>query len=269
MPRMDNLHWQLSILSKAIHYKNLSGAAAHIGLSQPQLSRIISRLESELNVVLLDRTVRRKSGWTPIAFKIAETYARSSRKLTQSLSQLASDDQVTQLTVGTLEGIMDLASDVSRWIFAQTKIHLIELDVFDLSELEERFERGELDLILTGREPGKQKYKYSRILGYQVFEQRGAGDEFRALSPFEYQNQTGKQRAPRSTRILLSNSLAVRRQWVEAFGASGSFPSTIRQTQSEDSSEVPVYLIASDMINPVLWSKIESFDGAKTVELSR
>src|SRR6476620_7479680 len=103
---MDNLHWQLSVLSKAIHYKNLSGAAAHVGLSQPQLSRIVSRLEGELGVVLLDRAARRKSGWTPIAYKIADTYFRTSRKLTQSLLQLKSDDQVNQLSIGTLEGLM-------------------------------------------------------------------------------------------------------------------------------------------------------------------
>lgn len=256
---MDNLHWQLSVLSRAIHYKNLSGAASHIGLSQPQLSRIISKLEGELNVVLLDRAVRRKSGWTPIAFRIAETYSRSSRKLTQSLSALVSDDQVTQLTVGTLEGIMDLANDVCRQIFDQSKIQLIELDVFDLSELEERFEKGELDLILTGREPGKQKYKNMRALGYQVFEKHGSGDDLRALSPFEYQSQSSKQRQDRSTRILLSNSLAVRRKWVEEFGAAGVFPSEIRRKKSGDSTEVPVYLIGSDLLNPAVWQKIESF----------
>jgi molybdenum-dependent DNA-binding transcriptional regulator ModE len=255
---MDSLHWQLSILAKAIHYKNLSGAAAHIGLSQPQLSRIISKLEGEMNVVLLDRTVRRKSGWTPVARKIAETYSRSSRKLTQTLSQLASDDQVSQLTVGTLEGLTDLASRVCRQLFEQTKVHIIEVDVFDLSELEERFERDELDLIFTAREPGRQKHKNARILGYQTFEKREGNVELKALSPFEFSSQAGVRRAARTSRILLSNSLALRRIWVEEFGASGRFPSDVRRKKTGDESEVPVYLIGSDVLNPAIWQKIES-----------
>ncbi len=258
--RMDNLHWRLSVLSKAIHYKNLSGAAAHVGVSQPQLSRIISKLEGELNVVLLDRAVRRKSGWTPIAFKISETYSRSSRKLTQSLAALASDDQVNQVAFGTLEGLIDLASGLCHQIFERTKVHLIELDVFDLSELEERFEKGELDLILTGREPGRQKCKNVRALGYQVLDARGSGEDLRAMSPFEYQNQSGGRKAHRPTRILLSNSLAVRRKWVDEFGAAGVFPSDVRRQPSGDSNEVPVYLIGSDMLKPAVWKKIETFN---------
>ena len=49
---MDHLHWPLSVLSKAIHHKNLSAAADHIGLSQPQLSRLIAQLEEELGVIV-------------------------------------------------------------------------------------------------------------------------------------------------------------------------------------------------------------------------
>lgn len=258
---MDNqhLHWHLAVLAKAIHYKNLSSAATHIGLSQPQLSRIISKLEEDLNVVLLDRAVRRKSGWTPIAYKIGETYSRNSRKLTQSLAQLVSDDQVTQLTVGTLEGIIGVASQVCQQLFQHSKIHLIELDAFDLSELEERFEKGELDLILTAREPGRQKYKNMLILGYQIFETKGTSEDLRALSPFEYQNLSGKQKMSRATRILLSNSLEVRRYWTERFDAVGVFPSDIRRTKTEESTEVPVFLIGSDLIHPAVWQKIATF----------
>src|SRR5215207_3210183 len=167
---MDNLHWQLSVLSKAIHYKNLSGAAAHVGLSQPQLSRIISRLEGELGVVLLDRAARRKSGWTPVAFKVADTYFRSSRKLTQALQQLTTDDHITHLSIGVLEGLIPLASEFCRQLFENPKIQLIDLNVYDLSELEEKFEKDELDLIFSCREPGKHKRKHVRTLGYQLIE---------------------------------------------------------------------------------------------------
>jgi hypothetical protein len=284
---LDNLHWQLSILSKSIHYKNLSAAADHVGLSQPQLSRIISRLESELAVVLLDRTVRRKSGWTPIAYKIADTYFRNSRKLTQDLQQLKTDDQMTQVTIGILEGLIPLASEFCRQILEQPKLHLIELNVYDLSELEERFEKDQLDLIFTCREPGRHKYRYVRNLGYQVIQKIGQKSarttSLRVFSQFEYSNYVNmaarQAPAPKRTpserlsetklsakaqatkeikesKVVLSNSLLVRRLMIESHGGSGFVPSEVRRKKIDD-ADIPVYLIGQDLIAPAVWKKFE------------
>lgn len=260
---MDNLHWQLSVLSKAIHYKNLSGAASHVGLSQPQLSRIVSRLESELGVVLLDRTARRKSGWTPVAYKIADTYFRSSRKLTQALQQLNTDDQMTQISIGILEGLIPLATEFCRQLFEQPKLHLIELNVYDLSELEERFEKDELDLIFTCREPGKHKYKYVRNLGYQVIDREGDEAGYKVFSQFEYASHVqsrsqGRKSALKDNKVLLSNSLAVRKLWIEDHGGYGFIPSEVRRRKVGE-SDVPVILMAQDLINPAVWQKFEQF----------
>lgn len=255
---MDNLHWQLSILAKAIHYKNLSGAASHVGVSQPQLSRIVSRLEEELGVVLLDRTARRKSGWTPVAFKIAETYFRSSRKLTQSLQQLKTDDQATTLTIGTLEGMSSLASDFCIEILKDARMSHVELDVLDLSELEEKFVKEELDLVFTSREPGRHKYRYVRDLGYQVFDRRQSTTGPRVLSPYEYASYSQTQKKTRSSaqKVLVSNSLAVRKSWIENNGGSGSIPSDVRRRKTSE-ADAPVLLIASDVMNPALWERLE------------
>ncbi len=260
---MDTLHWQLAVLGKAVHYKNLSSAAIHVGLSQPQLSRIVSRLESELNVVLLDRAVRRKSGWTPVAFKIAETYSRQARQLSQSLTQLCSDNQISQINIGTLEGLNHLASFVCHQMFLQTRIQTVEVDVLDLSELEERFERNELDLIFTAREPGRQKYKYCKILGYQTFDRHDSKasdlEDLRVFSPFEYSSQSGRHRVLKPGRTLLSNSLALRRNWIKEYGGTGFFPSDVRRKKTGHDSEVPVYLIGSNVLSPTLWRKFETF----------
>ncbi|HVK60758.1 MAG TPA: LysR family transcriptional regulator [Bdellovibrionales bacterium] len=253
---MDNIHWQLSILSKAIHYKNLSAAATHVGLSQPQLSRIISRLESELGVVLLDRTARRKSGWTPVAFKIADTYFRTSRKLTQALQQLKSDDNVTQITIGTLEGLIPLANSFCKQLI-DSKMHMIELNVYDLSELEERFDRDEIDLIFTCREPGKHKYKNVRQLGYQVIQKQGDSTALRVFSQFEYASHVNTRKATsKDGRVLMSNSLAVRMQWIQEFGGGGFVPSDVRR-QKKAETDVPVVMVATDVINPALWQRFE------------
>jgi LysR family transcriptional regulator, transcriptional activator for aaeXAB operon len=264
---MDNLHWQLSVLSKAIHYKNLSGAAAHVGLSQPQLSRIISRLEQELGIVLLDRAARRKSGWTPVAFKIADTYFRSSRKLTQSLQQLTTEDHISQISIGALEGLLPMAYDFCRQVFESPQIHLVELNVYDLSELEERFEKDEIDLVFTCREPGKHKYRHVRQLGYQVIDRLPGSGGPMVFSQFEYANHmhsrsvkriTAREARSSASRVLISNSLAVRRHWINEQDGSGFIPSAVRRKKTSE-EDVPVFLIASDLINPALWQKFEQF----------
>lgn len=271
---MDHLHWPLSVLGKAIHHKNLSAAADHIGLSQPQLSRLIAKLESELGVVLLDRAARRKSGWTPIAYKISDIYFRNSRKLAAALQEVQSEDQIQHLSFGTLEGLVPLAVQICQTLFKDTKIPVIELNVYDLSELEEHFEKDELDLALTCREPGRAKHKYIRTLGWQDLlivdaENPGArslaGAELKVLSPFEHAQliQTGKRNSPQRERdetahskLLVSNSLAIRKTYIEHFGGRGQVPSHIMTERPGTSTEQPVQLIGSDMIAPGLWEKL-------------
>ncbi len=93
---LSRLHWELSVLSRAVAYQNLSSAAMHIGTSQPQLSRIISKLERELKTVLLDRTSRRKSGWTLAALRLAELYMKSERRLEHDIKGLLMGEAQTQ-----------------------------------------------------------------------------------------------------------------------------------------------------------------------------
>lgn len=271
---MDHLHWPLSVLGKAIHHKNLSAAADHIGLSQPQLSRLIAKLEEELGVVLLDRAARRKSGWTPIAYKVADVYDRNSRKLSAALQEVQSDDLIQHLSFGTLEGLVPLAVEICQSMFKSTKIPVVELNVYDLSELEEHFEKDELDLILTCREPGRAKSKYLRPLGWQDLtiveaDDRSAGTldgaDLKVLSPYEHANliQTGKRNASKrekdetaNSRLLVSNSLAIRRLYIENFGGRGQVPSRVMTKRPNTSTEKPVYLIGSDIIAPGLWEKL-------------
>lgn len=263
---MDHLHWPLSVLGKAIHHKNLSAAADHIGLSQPQLSRLIAKLEEELGVVLLDRTARRKSGWTPVAYKVADVYFRNSRRLTAALGELQSDDQVQHLSIGTLEGLVPIAIGMGQRLFKDTKIPVVELNVYDLSELEERFEKDELDLILTCREPGRAKHKNLHLIGWQDLAVEGRNrDGLKALSPFEYAQliQTGKRNASKrekhetaSHKLVVSNSLALRRLFIDEHGAQGSVPSEVRAKQLGTSTEQPVYLLGSEILPTGLWEKL-------------
>ncbi|HAR41751.1 MAG TPA: LysR family transcriptional regulator, partial [Bdellovibrionales bacterium] len=162
--------WELSVLSRAIVFPNLSAAANHVGLSQPQLSRIVARLEGEIGVTLLDRTVRRKSGWTPIAARLAETFLKSARNLESEVQMLVGNAQPRALSIGTLEGLTSIAITFAEQIFKAGGIKLLDLNVYDLNQLEEFFLKGDLNLIFTVREPGRRKFRHIRHLGQQVVE---------------------------------------------------------------------------------------------------
>ena len=184
---MDCLNWDLTILSRAVAYPNLSTAAMHVGLSQPQLSRIVARLEGDLGLVLLDREAKRKSGWTPPALRLADACSRATRGLTKDLQRLAETAEPRELRIGALEGLLPLASKLAQGLFERSRVRTLEVDVLDLNPLEEQFLSGELDLLLTVREPGRRKFRNALRLGYQALE-RVAPKESRVevMSPFEF-----------------------------------------------------------------------------------
>ena len=254
-------------MSRAIAYQNLSGAAGNIGISQPQLSRIVARLEESVGLELLDRSSRRKSGWTAAAFKLAELYSGSTTTLEKQLRALAGSVTPKQLKIGTLEGLAGIAAEVCHELFEKASIELIELDVHDVHELEELYFKGTLDLIFISRLPGRKKPRQCRLLGHQTLEKTGTDPRTRVISPYEHQTHqdtAGQEVAipPQGTRVLVSNSLAIRRRWIEDFGGMGLIPSAVRGQENSSSTPKrgsPVYLIASDALGLALWNKIARF----------
>jgi DNA-binding transcriptional LysR family regulator len=258
---MERVSWELSILAKAIAFNNLSTAAGPVGLSQPQLSRIVSRLENELQVVLLDRTAKRKSGWTPQAHRLAEIYSKSSRLMGEQIRRLTTEGSEPQiLRLGALDGLIGVATDVAQKIFEGTSVRLVELDLFDLIQLEESFSKGELDLIFSGREPGRRKFRHVRQLGFQSLEETGKSGRTRVLSPYEYGMSQASVKASLGRtspeRILVSNSLFVRRTWIESHGGRGIIPSGLRKSATGKGREEPALLVAQDTFPPRLWEKV-------------
>jgi hypothetical protein len=255
MDLFQDLSWELSVLARSVSYKNLSGASGHVGLSQPQLSRIVSRLEGALDVVLLDRTSRRSSGWTPAAFRVAELYSKASRHLQTDLQKLLGASQLKEVRIGALEGLMHAAMAFARHLFEAMGAQVVELDIFDLDMLEENFLKESLEFILTVREPGRRKHHLIRTLGYQRLEEFGAQKDFRVVSPFEYGSKT---KSKEKSKTLISNSLAVRRHWLEHIGGQGFVPSTIHKTALSGQHEV--LLIGSSQLSHSFWKKASHFD---------
>lgn len=247
---METLHWPLTVLSKAIHFKNLTGASAHIGLSQPQMSRLISQLEKEFDIVLLDRSAKRKSAWTPAAHKLAEIYSLNARKLQSSIHEVVAAQVPSHVNIGTLEGLSHLALKTAHHLLENSKIKEVELDVFDQNDLEEKFFNGDIDIIFTSRVPGKQKLKHVLEVGFQSLDKIDRSSSFSVLSGYEYSRLKKKP----ENKILISNSLSVRKVWLENYGGQGVLPSEVKKNKVRNF--LPVLIVATELLNENVWSSV-------------
>jgi DNA-binding transcriptional LysR family regulator len=255
---LQNLAYELSILVKAVQHKNLSAAAVHVGLSQPQLSRLIAKIEHELNVILLDRTARRKSGWTPLALDLATTYSKGIGRVQSEILALAQDREVTELHIGTLEGLSPIASQFAKSCFEQLKIKTIYLDILDFKDLDSDFLGGNLDLIFTVKSPSKQKFNHLLEVGYQQMERITTNKETMICSPFEYAGFDRKE-LEAAKNIMISNSLALRQNWLTTYGGTGTLPAEARKGRGK--GHYTIYLIGADLLSPKIWSQIVQIIG--------
>lgn len=250
---MQPLYHELGVLAKAVHFKNLSAAALHVGLSQPQLSRIIGKIEDELQVVLLDRTAKRKSGWTPVALQLAETFEKANRRLEADIASLSKNQEIAELRIGALEGLAEIAMQSVHACFNDIGLKKATLDIDDITELEANFLSGELDLLFTSKPPGRQKFKHVAELGTQVMEVHRSSTEFGIFSTFEFKKADRKDLEP-FDHILVSNSLAVKKDWLRLFGGTLTIPSEPRRTRGQQG--VNVLMIGSDLLSPSMWQKL-------------
>lgn len=257
MTEIAHLTYELSVLTKAIQHKNLSTAANFVGLSQPQLSRLVQKLEGELKVVLLDRTSRRKSGWTQEAEDLVNAFRRGMSRLEAEVLSVTLDRDLTELRVGTLEGLSAIGMGYVKQFFDKLKIKQIELDVFEYNELDTLFLNGQLDLIFTVRAPSRQKFKYILEVGYQQTEKVKTNSEILVVSPYELvQGPTAETKEYKQ--VLVSNSLAIRNKWLREIGGTGTLP--VDAKRGKGKGFYSVYLIGNDLLSMKLWEQIASID---------
>ncbi|MCX6126433.1 MAG: LysR family transcriptional regulator [Proteobacteria bacterium] len=251
---MEYLNWELSVLSRAVAFSNLSGASSHIGVSQPQLSRIVSKLEREHGVLLLNRETKRKSAWTPDALKLSELYSKLVQQFRIDVSVIGKSAEPKILRVGSLDGLMDDAVAFCRGLFSSLPVVTVDLTVGDLGELEEKYFKGSLEFLLTSREPGRKKIGRSEILGYQALEIEGPTDGIRVLSAFEYSSQAEAAGKGQGKPTFVSNSLVARQRWIKDFRGYGTLPSSVQKKQKKGPKHVvPVYLVGLDHLPESYW----------------
>ncbi len=253
---MQQIYYELGVLAKSVNYKNLSGAAMHVGLSQPQLSRIIMKIEEELKIVLLDRSAKRKSGWTPVAFSLASMFDKSIKRLEVELMGFSQNQMIGDLHIGTLEGLSSFAMEACQHCFNAVGISKIFIEIYDLNELEANFMAGNLDLIFTSKSPGRQKFKFLKELGFQVLEKIQTDKDYAVLSSFEY-GRAHKKDFDSFKHVLITNSLAMRRQWFGKIGGTGYLPTEAKRGKAKEHE--PVLMIGSEILNPKLWQQMAAF----------
>lgn len=251
---LQNLTYELGILAKAVQHKNLSAAAVHVGLSQPQLSRLIAKIESELNIVLLDRTARRKSGWTPLAQELSMTFAKGIGRLQGEIMALAEQREINEIRIGSLEGLSGLAMNLAQGCFKQLQMKMVTLEILDFKDLDSQFLSGNLDLILTVRNPSKQKFSKIVEIGFQQIERINSDDTTVVCSAYEY---SGIERSElsKAKHIFVCNSLSIRSEWLHKIGGVGNLPVDAKKGRGK--GHYSIDLIGSDLLSPRIWEKIK------------
>jgi DNA-binding transcriptional LysR family regulator len=239
--------WELLVLEKCVSFPNLSVASEHVGLSQPQISRIIKKIEESFEIELLDRSSRKHSHWTPKALKLAEEIRRLNRDFEERLLILQSKNTQNKIRIGSLEGIAPLASDLAHQLLLSDASDEIELNIYDLNELSEHFMKNELDLIFTSRELGRRKFPIWRLLGYQSLDVLGPSKaSILAESPSEEKSLKIGRGTTQPPKRFISNSLVLRRYWIDQFGASGRVPSALikaSRSSAQNKGLEPVFIL--------------------------
>lgn len=257
---MEFLNWELSVLCKCINYDNLSLAALNIGISQPQLSRIISKLEDTFELELLNRTSKRKASWTQQAYKLAQIYSKIFNQFKFEINKLNKNIGPNQIKIGILEGVITTVLQICHNLLSLTQIKLLEIDVFDTNQLEEMFLNKKLDVIFTFRYPSSKKFKFNKCLGYQILENiKKKNSNVQVYSNFEFNQISSKNIAKNDLKFIISNSLSIRKEWLNKYGGEGILPSELKPHKLNVQNEVPLFIIAQDDFPLYLWNIITTY----------
>jgi hypothetical protein len=57
-------------------------------------------------------------------------------------------------------------------------------------------------------------------------------------------------------RLLISNSLAIRREWFKRFGGQGTIPSEPRLEKKSVADTEPIIMLGSDTLSPKVWAEL-------------
>ena len=118
--------------------------------------------------------------------------------------------------------------------------------------MEAQFNSQNIDIAFTSRIPSKQKLKYVYQIGEQEFLNYNSNKNYEVYSLFEF-NQ--KKRASKNVKTIVSNSLMVRRKWLETQGGKGQIPGEIKSLRRK--TQTPVLVIGNELVNDKIWEHVK------------
>jgi hypothetical protein len=240
-------HYELSLLTKAIPYPNLTIASRHVGLSQPQLSRILQKLEHTLDVTLLNRSSKKRSTWTKAAYDLADFYSEKEKNLTRELNEVCQSSGIPKnIRMTTLEGLADIGVSCSNHLLSTEEIDVVEVDIHDLTELHDNLEASRYDLAIASTLPESKEMFHAYKIGWQKLQAYGKETNIAVLSSFEARlnNPTSQKKK------IISNSLAVRKNWVDRYGGQTSAPTPVYTETQKPSDGLDVYIVINKATGP-------------------
>lgn len=253
----ESLFKDLALLEKASHYRTLSMAAQALQISQPHLSRIIQKIEKELNTTLLDRESKKTTVWREEAKVFFVAFQRQQNSFLELLHSLQKKDFYRDLKFVCLEGLAEHTLMAINKFRKSYPAQSFVLDVLDLGELELAFNTGSYDVALTSREPKFARNYYLKNLGYQNFELFHASSNQDVVTHFE-SNEKKHQKA-----FWITNSMAIKKLCIEELNCRGKMPTSIRKNKNmklmtQEKNASPVLLLGHSSLDSSIWQKLNS-----------
>jgi hypothetical protein len=258
---VGRLAWELSVLQRAVSFPSLSAASRQIGISQPQLSRILQRIEEDLRLNLLDRRVKRHPRWTEEAHVISQAYREAVAQLEKKIRAVNSQPQVLdQMTMATLEGLAPAGLLIVEHLFKNQLARKIQYDILDLKDLTQAFEAGEYDLIISSQRSSRRKYALEKRLGYQILEEKLASKAPTIQLQSSTESLLKSSKEPTSVPTLISNNLMLRKLALAKLPARGIVPSGIYQkSRGTKAGEQDVMLLVRENLGGQIMEYLKNF----------
>lgn len=154
----------LPVLRELRHGETITQTAARLGMSQPALSRTISRWESELSVRLVERDGRGVA-LTPDGIILADAAIEALAVFQPALEDVLGDRNVRPVRLGTLRSIAgELGPLMGR---SQLPTH-VTISEGSSDDLLGQLERGELDAVIIGPKPEDPRFTWQFIREQEI-----------------------------------------------------------------------------------------------------
>lgn len=161
---LSQLHYFVTVAQ----LEHLTRAAEHLNISQPALSKAISRLEEELGMPLFDRSVNRivlnRNGWNYLRYVEA---ALDSLQAGQKALEAQSDSRSGNISIYTTCGGL-LQPAIAAFLSTHRKLHYRQVS-YASEHIAARLEQGKSDFALCVNQPLSGQFLWRPLTADELF----------------------------------------------------------------------------------------------------